>query len=214
MPKFMNNHYGVPMFFWDADKGGSAGSASGGEAGDGGGQDGDDDDDPDEGAEDEPKYTQADLDKAIARTIAKERRKAEKAQSKANKGKGESGDDAKPDKAGESEDAKALRAEKAKSDSLQVKVACFEADVSKDAVDDVAALARAYMAADEDLDLEDAIEKVVKKYPQFKKSAADADPYDDEKQEKGAWGQKQKGKGAKKEKSLEDEITDALYGKM
>ena len=78
--------------------------------------------------------------------------------------------------------------------NLEVKVACYEAGVVKDAVDDVVALARSYMAADEDLDLEDAIEKVVKKYPQFKKEAAD--PYEEE--ERKSWGQRQTGRGAKK----------------
>ena len=74
--------------------------------------------------------------------------------------------------------------------------------MSKDAVDDVAALARAYMAADEDLDLEDAIEKVVKKYPQFKKDAAD--PYEDEDETKGkSWGQRQNGKTPKKMSGVE-----------
>lgn len=81
-------------------------------------------------------------------------------------------------------------------------VACYEAGVSKDAVDDVTALARAYMEADEDLDLEDAIEKVVKKYPQFKKGAAD--PYEDEDETKGkSWGQRQNGKTPKKMSGVE-----------
>ena len=85
---------------------------------------------------------------------------------------------------------------------MEVKCACFEAGVSKDAVDDVTALARAYMEADEDLDLEDAIEKVVKKYPQFKKGSAD--PYEDEDETKGkSWGQRQNGRAPKKMSGVE-----------
>ena len=64
---------------------------------------------------------------------------------------------------------KARKEAEGKASRLEVKVACFEADVAKDAVDDVAALAHAYMEADDSLDLEDAIEKVVKKYPSVQK---------------------------------------------
>ena len=63
--------------------------------------------------------------------------------------------------------------------------------MDKDAIDDVTALAHSYMAADEDLDLEDAIEKVVKKYPHFKKGAgSDVDAEDTNGK---AWGERQKG---------------------
>lgn len=127
----------------------------------------------------EPKYTQEDLDKAVARTIAKERAKAEKAAKKKEKQNEATGQ--------ENEDK--IRASK-----LEVKVACFEADVSKDAVDDVAALAHAYMEADETLDLEDAIEKVVKKYPHFKKGASNVSD-EEEKEKRGkSWGERQSGK--------------------
>jgi len=194
MPKFMNmkNLFFLNLqFFAEED-------STGDDAGDGDDHDDDSDDDSDEGGDDEPKFTQADLDKAVARTIAKERAKAERAAKKKdqkNKDKDSAG-------SGESEDTKARKEAEAKASSLEVKVACFEAGVSKDAVDDVAALARSYMAADEDLDLEDAIEKVVKKYPQFKKDAAD--PYEEEGETRGkSWGQRQNGKTPKKMSGVE-----------
>ena len=151
MPKFMNMRN---MYFSKLDLQLFAGDD---DAGDDSGDGDDQDDDTDEGGEDEPKYTQADLDKAVARTIAKERAKAERAakrKEQKNKDKGSDGAD-------ENEDVKARKEAEAKASSLEVKCACFEAGVSKDAVDDVTALARAYMAADEDLDLEDAFGKSV-----------------------------------------------------
>ena len=72
----------------------------------------------------------------------------------------------------------------------------FEAGVDKDAIDDVTALAHAYMEADEDLDLEDAIEKVVKKYPHFKKGADSSDDADDTKGK--SWGERQRGTSKKR----------------
>ena len=194
MPKLMNmrNKYYFNLQFFAGDDG------AGDDAGDGDDQDDDSEDDADEDGEGEPKYTQADLDKAVARTIAKERAKAERAakrKEQKNKDKGSDGAD-------ENEDVKARKEAEAKASSLEVKCACFEAGVSKDAVDDVTALARAYMAADEDLDLEDAIEKVVKKYPQFKKDAAD--PYEEEDETRGkSWGQRQNGKTPKKMSGVE-----------
>ena len=155
MPKFMNSRYFFSkldlQLFADA-----GGDDAGDDAGDGDDQD-DDDDGSDEGGEGERKYTQADLDKAVARTIAKERSKAERAAKRKEK-QSSSGDKDKDD--GESEDARARKEAEGKASRLEVKVACFEAGVDKDSVDDVAALAHSYMDADEDLDLEDAIEKM------------------------------------------------------
>ena len=74
MPKFMNMRN---MYFSKLDLQLFAGDD---DAGDDSGDGDDQDDDTDEGGEDEPKYTQADLDKAVARTIAKERAKAERAE--------------------------------------------------------------------------------------------------------------------------------------
>ena len=158
--------------------------------------DGDGDDDPDE-----KKYSQKEMDDAVKKRLNREKRKWQREQQKKSKGKPDSKDDA-GDDSGESEDSKARKIAEAKASSLEVKVACYEAGVAKDAVTDVAALAKAYMEADEDLDLEDAIEKVVKKYPQFKKNSAD--PYDEEEKEnKKAWGQRQSGKASKKMSGVE-----------
>lgn len=190
MPKFMNteNRYYSKMnlqLFAEDD-----GDAGADDAGDGDDQDdGQDNPDADEDGDDEPKYTQADLDKAVARTIAKERAKAER---KAKKDKGKKDGTLSDD---ENEDVKARKEAEGKASRLEVKVACFEADVAKDAVDDVAALAHAYMEADESLDLEDAIEKVVKKYPQFKKGGAD--PYEEDQNKGKSWGERQRGSGKK-----------------
>ena len=185
MPKFMTmrNRYFAALDLQLFADGGDAGT----DAGDGGDQDDGQDDGADEGGgDDEPKYTQADLDKAVARTIAKERAKAErKAKREAKKGDDGPSDD-------ESEDVKARKEAEGKASRLEVKVACFEADVAKDAVDDVAALAHAYMEADENLDLEDAIGKVVKKYPHFKKGSAGPNDGDDPNKGK-SWGERQKG---------------------
>lgn len=196
MPKFMNMRN---MYFSELDLQLFAGDDDAGDdSGDGDDQDDDSgDDDADEGGEDEPKYTQADLDKAVARTIAKERSKAERAakRKEQEKNKEDSG-------AEENEDVKARKKAEARAIKAETRAACFEAGVSKDAIDDVTALAHSYMAADEDLDLEEAIEKVVKKYPQFKKDAAD--PYEDEDEAKGkSWGQRQNGKTPKKMSGVE-----------
>lgn len=158
-----------------------------------------DDDDADEDGEDpdEKKFSQKDVNEAVKKRVAREKRKWQQKQQKSKEepdGKGKAGE--------ESEDSKARKMAEAKASSLEVKVACYEAGVAKDAVTDVAALAKAYMEAGEDLDLEDAIEKVVKKYPQFKKNSAD--PYDEEEKEnKKAWGQRQSGKASKKMSGVE-----------
>lgn len=143
-----------------------------------------DDDESDENGEEDKKFSQKDLDEAIKKRLAREKRKWQNEQKK--KADNEENPENKEDKEKQEAISKASR--------LEVKVACFEADVAKDAVDDVAALAHAYMAADEDLDLEEAIEKVVKKYPQFKKSTQD--PYEENEPRK-AWGERQKGTSKK-----------------
>lgn len=179
MPKFMNNRYGEKIdlqLFAEADGAGEDAS------------DGDDQNDTGDGTdkdgEDEPKYTQKDIDKAVARTIAKERARAEKAAKQKEKEKTSGSSDEKETNA-ELEEAR-HEASKAKT-----KIACYEAGVTKDAVDDVAALAHAYMEADETLDLEEAIEKVVKKYPHFKKTVSE----EEEQEEKGkSWGERQNGR--------------------
>lgn len=179
-----------------------------GDDGDGDGGDGRDasetgedvpEDDGSEDAPDEKKYSQKDLDEAIK----KDRRKQQRAAAKKKAAKDTQQEDNTPP--AESEDIKARKAAEDKAADLEVRVACYEAGVAKDAVEDVTALARAYMAKDEDLDLEDAIEKVVKKYPQFKASAS-KDPYDEEDDDKPtgkAWAGRQSGKGTPKLSGVE-----------
>lgn len=202
MPKFMNmrNRYFSTLslqLFAEGD-----GDGAGDDAGDGDDQDDDQDDpDADEGGEDEPKYTQADLDKAVdkavSRTIAKERRKAERAAKKQQKSGGSSEDDG-------SENDKKLKDAENRALKAETRAACFEAGVDKDAIEDVTALAHSYMEADDSLDLEDAIEKVVKKYPHFKKSAAKADDDVEDETKRKSWGERQKGAGGKKLTGVEE----------
>lgn len=160
------------------------------------GLDGDDPgDDPEDDSEDDPderKFTQQDVDEAIKKRLARERRKWNKEQQKKTKGtdgEGEAGD-------GSGEDDQRLKEVEERALKAETKVACLEVGVDKDAVDDVTTLAHAYMEADEDLDLEDAIEKVIKKYPHFKnhsgKSGDDADGTKGK-----SWGERQRG-GSKK----------------
>lgn len=212
MYKFMNNPFGSHLFY-DADKGGGGGAA-GSESGDSDQEDedaGGDDRGADDGAEengeddaDEKKYTQADVDAAVKKRLEREKRKWQREQQKSDKpdGKVKTGDDGKE----KSDDAE-LEKERKRNEKLTMRLACYDAGVPKESVKDVTALAKSYMEEDEDLDFEDAIEQVLKKYPQFKGSSGGDDG------EKGAWGQRQKGKGAKKDKSLEDEIEEALFGK-
>lgn len=188
MPKFMNmksmyfSKLNLQLFAEDNDTG---------EDGDGDDQDEESGDDADEGGDDEPKFTQADIDKAVARTIAKERSKAERA-ARRKKQKEKEGSDSED----KNEDVRARKDAEARANSLEVRCACFEAGVAKDSVKDVTALAKAYMEEDDKLDLEDAIEEVLKKYPQFKKGTAD--PYEEEEETRGKkWGQRQSGRTSK-----------------
>lgn len=173
----------------------------GADPGDNDGQDeGDPDDDQDrEDSADEKKYSQKDVDEAVKKRLARERRKRQRKQeSEAEKDDGNKDSSKKPD---ESEDIKARKEVENKVSRMEVKIACYEADVAKESVDDVAALAKAYMEADSDLDLEDAIEKVVKKYPSFKKGSAD--PYEEDTAKNKPWGQRQTGRGLKKTDGVE-----------
>ena len=71
--------------------------------------------------------------------------------------------------------------------------------MDKSCVDDVLALARVHMAKDEDLDIEDAIDKVLEKYPSFKASSKKEDDDEDEEEatKKKSWGQRQSGRRQK-----------------
>lgn len=186
------------QFFAEGSEGDDGGEGAGDDD-----QDGDDSDDDGEDA-DEKRFSQKDLDDAIKKRVAREKRKWQKEQQKSKDskdGREEAGDD------GKDSEKEGLEKERKRNEKLTMRLACYEAGVAKDSVKDVTALARAYMEDDEDLDFEDAIEKVLKKYPALKAGSEERDD-----NEKGSWGQRHRGKNGK-EKSLDDEITEALFGK-
>lgn len=194
--KYMN----MKKKFWSMDLQLFAGD--GGDGDDGSeGEDGSDgeDDDPDDDSEgddaEEKKFTQKDVDDAVKKRLAREKRKWQREQQKKASGGGIDGR-AKAGDDGEEKDNEKLKAVESRAIKAETRAACFEAGVDKDAIDDVTALAHAYMEADEDLDLEDAIEKVVKKYPHFKKGADSSDDADDTKGK--SWGERQKGTSKKR----------------
>lgn len=179
-------------------------------AGDGGegadGSDGEDDvpeDDPDEDdhddAPEEKKFTQKDVDDAVKKRLARKKRKWQREQQKKTSGQDTDGE-GKAGNEGAKDDTRLKEAE-SRALKAETRAACFEAGVDKDAIDDVTALAHSYMAVDEDLDLEEAIEKVVKKYPHFKKRAGGSDDEEDGTRGK-SWGERQRG-GAKKMTGVE-----------
>ena len=144
------------------------------------GDDDDDSDDDDEPEENEKKFSQKDVDDAVKKRLAREKRKWQREQQK---------------KAGKKPK---LRDKAAKADEMEMKWTCLEHDVDKACVDDVLALARVHMAKDEDMDIEDAIDEVLKKYPQFKESSKDKDEEDDEEESRSkSWGQRQNGRRKK-----------------
>lgn len=194
--KYMN----MKKKFWSMDLQLFAGD--GGDGADGSeGEDGSDgeDDDPDADPEgddtEEKKFTQKDVDDAVKKRLAREKRKWQREQQKKASGDGADGR-AKAGDDDEEKDNEKLKAAESRAIKAETRAACFEAGVDKDAIDDVTALAHAYMEADEDLDLEDAIEKVVKKYPHFKKGADSSDDADDTKGK--SWGERQKGTSKKR----------------
>lgn len=174
-----------------------------GEGGDGSGEgddqedESDEEEDSDENGEDEKKFSQKDVDAAVEKRLARERRKWNRQQEKKK-----DGDNAGKDGDEESEETKARKKAESRASKAEEKLACFEAGVAKDSIDDVAALARSYMASNEDLDLEDAIEKVLKKYPHFKNTAKETD---EEEGNKGkSWGERQSRKSARKLSGVEE----------
>ena len=182
--------------------------AGDGEGDDPGDESGDDDDDPgddgddsddDDQEENEKKFSQKDVDDAVKKRLAREKRKWQKdQQKKAGKkpnGKVKTGEDSNKDDDVETQE---LRDKAAKADEMEMKWTCLEHDVDKACVDDVLALARVHMAKDEDMDIEDAIDEVLKKYPQFKESSKEKDEEEDEEETKNrSWGQRQNGRRKK-----------------
>lgn len=196
MYKIMNNPY-IRQPFFAADDGGAGGAGGDGNQEENAGGDDPDGEDSDEDGEPEKKYTQAEVDATVEKRLAREKRKWQRSQKEQEKQ-----EEDKKEEDGEGPDKEELKKERSRNQKLTMRLACYEAGVPKDSVKDVTALAKSYMEDDEDLDFEDAIEKVFEKYPQFK---------GEDGSEKGSWGQRQKGKGAKTEKTLEDEISEALF---
>ena len=176
--------------------------AGDGEGDDPGDESGDDDDDPgdddddsddDDQEENEKKFSQKDVDDAVKKRLAREKRKWQKdQQKKAGKkpnGKVKTGEDSNKDDDVETQE---LRDKAAKADEMEMKWTCLEHDVDKACVDDVLALARVHMAKDEDMDIEDAIDEVLKKYPQFKESSKEEGETKNR-----SWGQRQNGRRKK-----------------
>lgn len=162
-------------------------------------QDEDSDDDQEEHGEDEKKFSQKDVDAAVEKRLARERRKWNKQQQKNKDGEG-SGKDGKE----ESEDSKARKAAEKRAEKAEAKNACYEAGVAKESAAEVVAIARSYMENDEDLDLEEAIEKVLTKYPHFKNKTSNSDDEEEEtKKQNKSWGQRQTGKNGKKLSGVE-----------
>ena len=210
MYKFMNNPYlyGPCM---EADKGGGAGGSGADDSTDdaGGDDQADDESDEDGDEQEEKKFSQKDIDEAIKRRLSREKRKWQREQQRGPVGGSEKEKEQDKEGGGEKSEAdKKVKAAEEKAAALEMKWTCLEHDVKKDCVDDVLALAKVHMAKDEDMDIEDAIDKVLKKYPQFK------DGYEepDEGQEKKGWGQRH-GKPQSKTATVEDEIRKQMFGK-
>ncbi|SHI42968.1 hypothetical protein [Parasporobacterium paucivorans] len=138
------------------------------------------DDGDQEDEQSEKKFTQADIDKAVRDRLAREKKKAEK------KPESDKPEDKPADKGTE---------ENKKLTALEEKVLCYDHDIAKEYTKEAIALAKAYV--DEDTDMDEAIEKVVKKFPVFQKGyKADSDDEESE-GSKGSWGERQKGKSNK-----------------
>lgn len=160
------------------------------------GDDDDDSDDDDDPEENEKKFSQKDVDDAVKKRLAREKRKWQREQQKKEgkkpNGKVKTGEDSNKDDDAETQE---LRDKAAKADEMEMKWTCLEHDVDKSCVDDVLALARVHMAKNEDMDIEDAIDEVLKKYPQFKESSKEED--DEEETKSKSWGQRQNGRRQK-----------------
>lgn len=139
----------------------------------------DDAEDDDQEDSNEKKFSQKDVDAAVEKRLAREKRKWKR--EKTSKQTQET-----------TKETETSSEDKKKLSRMEAKLACYDAGVQKESVEDVTALARSYMAADEELSLEEAVAKVVKKYPQFTKGKAD-----EEEPEGKNWGKRQKGKGGK-----------------
>lgn len=163
------------------------------------GNDGDDDQDEgqdDNGTDDKSKksdkkgkyLTQDEINQMIEERLKRERKKLKQQQPKDDK-QGDKGSD---DNSKDDANTKKLS-------ELEMKVLCYDHDISKDYVKEAIALAKAYV--DEDTDMDEALEMVTKKFPQFVKGASktkdDAGDGEDDDNNNKAWGQRQKGQTKK-----------------
>lgn len=171
--------------------GGGDGDGADNDTGDGD-DDQDDDDQDDNDADDKSKksgkkgkfYSQEEIDEIITKRLERERKKQERKQ----KSKDDKKDDKDSDKSSE------------KLTALEEKVLCYDHDIAKEYVKEAIALAKAYV--DEDTDMDDALEMVTKKFPQFVKGykidkGQDDDDDEEDTDSKKSWGQRQKGTGKK-----------------
>ena len=207
MYKFMNNPYLHSTFY--APDGAGLGSGADGGGGDGSGEndDPDNNDDPD-GQDDDPeekKFSQKDIDEAVKKRLAREKRKWQRNTQNKPDGGDNTGDNG---SVGESELDKRAKEVEEKAANLEMKWTCLEHDVKKDCVDDVLALAKVHMNKDKDMDIEDAIDAVLKKYPHFKSGTDDGSQAADGKR---GWGQRQGGTAPKTD-TVDDVLKARLFG--
>ncbi len=146
--------------------------SNGEDAGEGNDQNEDDSDKDGESNRDEDKeekkFSQKDVDEAVKKRLAREKRKWQREQQR----KTDNDEKTEDDSSNNDKEAKKLKERAAKADELELKWTCLEHDVEKTCVDDVLALAKVHMAKDEDMDIEEAIDEVLKKYPQFKENSS------------------------------------------
>ena len=142
----------------------------------------------------------------MKKRLARERRKWQKGQQNAKNNSKES------EETEETDQEKKAREAEEKASTLELKWTCLEHDVKKECVDDVLALAKVYTTKDEKLDIEDAIDKVLEKYPQFKERTEEDQEDEGEEQKKKGWGQRHGGDPSKK-KTVDDVIKEKLFGK-
>lgn len=193
------------QLFAEGGDGGTEEPEKGGSGGDG------NEESEDEEEQEEEHFTQKDIDEAVKKALAKEKRKWQREQKKATSKKASGASQAEEEDS--EEDTRVQKAEERASE-LELKWTCLEHDVKKDCVDDVLALAKVHVEKDDSLDIEDAIDKVLEKYPQFKDGGEDEDDEEGGEEEgpKKSWGQRHS-KGTKSKKTVDDEIRERLFGK-
>jgi hypothetical protein len=175
----------------NADQDGADNSGDGDDDQDDADQDDNDADDKSKKSDKKGKYlTQDEINQIIEERLKRERKKLQKQQ--------QPKDDKQNDKG--SDDNSKDDANTKKLSELEMKVLCYDHDVSKEFVKEAIAIAKAYV--DEDTDMDEALDLVTKKFPQFVKGSGKKksdDPYDedDNTDNKKSWGQRQKGSSKK-----------------